>query len=65
MILDITKVQLNPIPLPIVELQNQNVILKEQNKVFEKVILGVIGAGTLLLIYYVIKYADERNKKQN
>ena len=65
MILDITKVQLNPIPLPIVELQNQNVILKEQNKVFEKVILVVIGAGTLLLIYYVIKYADERHEKQN
>jgi hypothetical protein len=65
MILDITKVQLNPIPLPIVELQKQNVILKEKNKVFENVILGVIGAGTLLLIYYVIKYADERNKKQN
>lgn len=65
MILDITKVQLNPIPLPIAELQKQNVILKEQNKVFEKVILGVIGAGTLLLIYYVIKYADERHKKQN
>jgi hypothetical protein len=65
MILDITKVQLNPIPLPIVELQEQNVILKGKNKVFENVILGVIGAGTLLLIYYVIKYADERHKKQN
>ena len=63
--LDITKVQLNPVPLPIVELQEQNVMLKGKNKVFENVILGVIGAGTLLLIYYVIKYADERHKKQN
>ncbi len=63
--LDITKVQLNPIPLPILELQEENVILKGKNKVFEKVILGVLGAGTLLLIYYTIKYADERNKKQN
>ena len=63
--LDISKVQLNPVPLPIVELQEQNVMLKGKNKVFENVILGVIGAGTLLLIYYVIKYADERHKKQN
>lgn len=37
----------------------------KKNKVFENVILGVIGAGTLLLIYYVVKYADERYKKQN
>jgi hypothetical protein len=37
----------------------------KKNKVFENVILGVIGAGTLVLIYYVIKYADERRKKQN
>ncbi len=65
MILDITKVQLNPIPLPIAELQEQNVILKGKNKVFENVILGVIGAGTLVLIFYVVKYADERYKKQN
>ncbi|MCA6422648.1 MAG: hypothetical protein IM568_07515 [Flavobacterium sp.] len=37
----------------------------KKNKVFENVILGVIGAGTLVLIYYVVKYADERYKKQN
>jgi hypothetical protein len=62
MILDITKVQLNPIPLPIAELQKQNVMLKGKNKVFEKVIFGLITAGVIILIYYVIK--DESNKKK-
>ncbi len=65
MILDITKVQLNPIPLPIEELQKQNVILKEKNKVFKNVILGVIATGTLLILYNFIKDAKARNKKQN
>jgi hypothetical protein len=60
--LDITKVQLNPIPLPIVELQEQNVMLKGKNKVLEKLIYAVITAGVITLIYYVIK--DESNKKK-
>jgi hypothetical protein len=63
--LDITKVQLNPIPLPIVELQEQNVMLKGKNKVFEKVIFGLITAGVLTLIYFVIKTADTRNNKKD
>jgi hypothetical protein len=63
--LDITKVQLNPIPLPIVELQEQNVMLKGKNKVFEKVIFGLITAGVITLIYFVIKTADTRNNKKD
>jgi hypothetical protein len=62
---DISKVQLNPIPLPISELQNQNVILKGKNKVFEKIILGAIAAGTLLLIFFVIKTADTRDNEKD
>ncbi len=63
--LDITKVQLNPVPLPIVELQEQNVMLKGKNKVFEKVIFGLITAGVITLIYFVIKTADTRNNKKD
>jgi hypothetical protein len=63
--LDITKVQLNPIPLPIVELQEQNVMLKGKNKVFEKVIFGLITAGVLTLIYFVIKTADTRHNEKD
>ncbi len=55
--------QLNPIPLPIVELQDQNIILKGKNKGFEKVIFGVIAAGTLLLIHYVAINAESRQKQ--
>jgi hypothetical protein len=61
--LDITKVQLNPVPLPIVELQEQNVMLKGKNKVFEKVIFGLITAGVITLIYFVIIDAESRKKK--
>ena len=61
--LDITKVQLNPVPLPIIELQEQNVMLKGKNKVFEKVIFGLITVGVITLIYFVIIDAESRKKK--
>lgn len=35
----------------------------KKNKVFEKVIFGLITAGVLLLIIYVIKDAESREKK--
>ena len=60
---DITKVQLNPIPQPILELQEQNVMLQGKNKVFRKAIFGTIAAGVLVLIYYVIKDAESRKEK--
>jgi hypothetical protein len=62
--LDITKVQLNPIPMATVELLEQNVMLKGKNKVFEKVIFGLITAGVLTLIYFVIKTADTRHNEK-
>ena len=52
---DITKVQLNPIPQPILELQEQNVMLQGKNKVFGKAIFVIIAAGVLTFIYYVVK----------
>jgi hypothetical protein len=60
---DITKVQLNPIPQPILELQEQNVMLQGKNKVFGKAIFGFITAGVLTLIYYVVKDAETRKNK--
>lgn len=62
---DITKVQLNPIPQSILELQEQNVMLQGKNNVFEKVIFGLITAGVITLIYFVIKTADTRNNKKD
>ena len=60
---DISKVQLNPIPQPIIELQEQNIMLQGKNKVFEKVIFGLITAGVITLIYFVIIDAKSRKKK--
>jgi hypothetical protein len=37
----------------------------KKNKVLEKMVFGLITAGVLVLIYYTIKDAEERNKKQN
>jgi hypothetical protein len=59
---DITKVQLNPIPLPIVELQKENLELQRKSKVFQKIIFGAIAVGVLTLIYYIVK--DESNKEK-
>ena len=61
--IDFTTLQANPIPPPILELQEQNVMLQGKNKVFEKVIFGLITAGVITLIYFVIIDAKSRKKK--
>ena len=63
--IDFTTLEANPIPPPISELQKQNVILNGKNKVFEKIILGVITAGALVLIYYVIKTSYPRDNEKD
>jgi hypothetical protein len=37
--------------------------VEKKNKLLEKAIFGLITAGVLVLIYYVIKDAESRNKK--
>ena len=37
----------------------------KKNKVLEKLILGAIATGALVLIYYVIKDAGTRESKKN
>jgi hypothetical protein len=37
--------------------------VEKKNKLLEKAIFGFITAGILVLIYYVIKDAESRNKK--
>jgi hypothetical protein len=60
---DFTTLEANPIPLPVLELQKQNVILKGKNKVFEKVIFGVIVVGLITITIYTIKDAESRKRK--
>jgi hypothetical protein len=40
-------------------------MLQGKNKVFEKVIFGLITAGVITLIFFVIKTADTRNNKKD
>jgi hypothetical protein len=61
--IDLTKVQLNPIPPPILELQKQNVILEGKNRKIEKIIIGGVMIGMIVLIFYTIKDANARNEK--
>lgn len=61
--IDITKVQLNPIPPPILELQKQNVLLEGKNRKIEKIIIGGVLIGMIVLIFYTIKDANARNEK--
>jgi hypothetical protein len=37
--------------------------VEKKNKILEKAIFGLITAGVLVLIYYVIKDAESRDKK--
>ena len=41
------------------------VSVEKKNKVLEKAIFGIITVGVLVLIIYVIKDAESRNKKEN
>jgi hypothetical protein len=63
--IDFTTLEANPIPPPILELQKQNVILNGKNKVFEKIIFGVIATSALVLIYYVIKTSYPRENEKD
>jgi hypothetical protein len=63
--IDFTTLEANPIPPPILELQEQNIMLQGKNKVFEKIILGVIAAGALVLIYFVVKTSYPRDNEKD
>jgi hypothetical protein len=39
--------------------------VEKKNKLLGNAILGIIAIGLTVLTYYIIKDADERNKKQN
>jgi hypothetical protein len=62
---DITKIQLNPIPLPIVELQSVNATLKGKNNNLRNIL---IAGGLLAVLYFGDKFIDylkEENERKN
>lgn len=62
--IDFTTIELNPIPLPIKELQMANSSLEKNNKVLNVIVWGVIGLGVAILTYNALKnYKNEEPKK--
>lgn len=61
---DITKVQLNPIPPPIVELQSANKVLQGKNEALNAILLvGGVFIG-LFIADKVITYLKENNERE-
>jgi hypothetical protein len=58
--IDFTTLQANPIPPPILELQNENLMLQGKKMILEKIIYGIITVGVITLIYNIIKDAESR-----
>jgi hypothetical protein len=62
---DITRVQLNPIPPPIVELQNTNAELINSHNITKKVLFAV---GIIVVVYLINRInaqIKEINEKRN
>lgn len=62
---DITKIQLNPIPLPIVVLQEANTKLQGNNNILRNIL--IVG-GVLVVLFLgdkIITYIGEENERKN
>ncbi len=62
---DITKIQLNPIPPPIVVLQEANTKLQGNNNTLKNIL--IVG-GVLVVLYLgdkIITYIGEENERKN
>jgi hypothetical protein len=60
--IDLTQLKLLPAEHIALKDYDYAVGLEKKNKVLEKAIFGVITAGVLVLIYYVIKDEESRKK---
>jgi len=67
--IDISKLEINPIPQKILELQNSNLELTDKNNALKNImILGVIFIGMVVLddiIKYLYKENERKNRKQS
>ena len=61
--IDLTNVKLIPVDHIALKDYEFAVGVEKRNKLLEKSILGIIAAGVLVLIYYVIKDESDRDKQ--
>jgi len=59
---DITKIELNPIPPPIIELQKANTILQGKNNTLRNTLIVVGILGLLFIGDKVITFLKEENE---
>ena len=65
--IDITTLQVNPIPPTILELQNLNTNITNENKVLRNIIIGVTVVAILTVaneIYKQIQFNNERTRRK-
>ena len=60
---DISTIQLNPIPKPIIELQRANSTLKNDNKLLRNVLIALVIVAGACLIIKVHKNRKENDRK--
>lgn len=58
--IDFTKIELNPLPPPIVELRTENIALQDKNKVLQVVL---ICGGVLLGLYLLNRMVTSKNEE--
>lgn len=61
--IDLTNVKLLPVDHIALKDYEFAVGVEKKNKLLEKTILGIIAAGVIVLIYFVIKDESERDKQ--
>jgi hypothetical protein len=61
--IDLTNVKLLPVDHIALKDYEFAVGVEKRNKLLEKTILGIIAAGVIVLIYFVIKDESERDKQ--
>lgn len=62
---DITQIELNPIPLPVIELQKANEKLHAKNRTLRNVLIGFGVIGLVFITYKYIKQIQDENTRQN
>lgn len=62
---DLNKIKILPADHIALKDYDYAVSVDKKNKVLEKIVFGLITAGVLVIIFYTMKDAEERNKNKS
>ena len=60
--IDFTTLQIEPIPVSIITLQNTNTILQKENKAFKNIMVCVLIGGAIYVGYQILKRIEENEQ---